>query len=133
MNPVFSDSCFACGADNSIGLKLQIEGDSRRVSTRFLPKKEHEGWDGIVHGGIIATLLDEVLAWICKKNGLAALTARLSIRFRNPAKIGEEISAHAQITEIKGRAVKGKATVQSSDGKIVAEAEALLLRAARIR
>jgi uncharacterized protein (TIGR00369 family) len=133
MNPVFSDSCFACGPHNSIGLKLRIEGDSKRVSARFLPRKEHEGWAGIVHGGIIATLLDEVLAWICKKNGLGALTARLSIRFRNPANIGEEISAHAEITEIKGRAIKGTARVQSCDGKIVAEAEALLLRAAPIR
>lgn len=128
MNPVLSDSCFACGVDNSIGLKLKIEGNRAKVSARFLPKKEHEGWSGIVHGGIIATLLDEVLAWICKKRGLNALTAKLNIRFRNPAKIGEVISAHAEITDVRGRIVKGSAEVKSCDGKIIAEAEALLLR-----
>lgn len=128
MSPIISDFCFACGGKNRIGLKLKIEGDSSKVSTRFLPTREHEGWKGITHGGIIATLLDEVLAWICKKRGLNALTAKLNIKFRNLAKIGEVISAHAEITQVKGRTVKGRAEVRSYDGKIIAEAEALLLR-----
>lgn len=128
MKPEISDFCFACGIKNPIGLKLKIEGDSSRVSARFLPRAEHEGWKGIMHGGIIATLLDEVLAWICKKRDLNALTAKLNIKFRNPAKIGEPISAHAEITEVKGRIVKGRAEVRSHDGKVIAEAEALLLR-----
>ncbi len=128
MNPVFSDFCFACGSKNPIGLKLKIEGNPNKVSARFVPRAEHEGWEGITHGGIIATLLDEVLAWICKKRGLNALTAKLSVRFKNPAKTGEEVSVYAEIIEVRGRRVKGKAEVRSQDGKIIAEADALLLR-----
>ena len=132
MKPRISKLCFACGEKNRIGLKLRIEGNSSEVSTKFLPKAEHEGWEGILHGGIIATLLDEVLAWICVKNGIDALTAKISIRYRSPARIGEEISAHAKLLEIRGRSIKGRAEVRSTDGRIIAEAEAVLLRVGSI-
>ncbi len=128
MKPVISSCCFACGRDNPIGLKLRIEGDGKKVMAKFRPGREHEGWEGILHGGIIATLLDEVLAWICKKNGIPALTAKLEIRFRKPARIGEELSAHAEIVESRGRAVKARACVVSAEEEIIAEAKALLLR-----
>jgi uncharacterized protein (TIGR00369 family) len=130
VKPVISSRCFACGRDNPIGLRLKIEGDKKRVTTKFRPGREHEGWEGVVHGGILATLLDEVVAWICVKNGIDALTGRLEIRFRKPAKVGEELSAHAEITDSKGRAVKAKAQVVSAEKEVVAEAEALLLRGA---
>ena len=128
MKPVISDRCFACGPKNPIGLKLKIEGDANRVSTTFLPTTEHEGWEGIVHGGIVATLLDEVIAWVCVKNGISAVTARLDLRFRTPAKVGEEISAHAEIIETKGRTTRCRAELRSNEGRVVAEAQALLLR-----
>lgn len=130
MKPVISSRCFACGRDNPIGLRLRIEGNEKRVTTKFRPAREHEGWEGILHGGIIATLLDEVVAWICVKNGIDALTAKLEIRFRRPARIEEELSVHAEIVESRGRAVKAKARVVSAKEEIIAEAEALLLRGA---
>lgn len=130
MKPIISAHCFACGPQNPIGLKLKIEGDANGVSTRFLPTAEHEGWEGVVHGGIVATLLDEVIAWICVKNGIRAVTARLDLRFRAPARVGEELSAHAEIVETRGRATKCKAEVRSNEGEVIAEAQALLLRVA---
>jgi len=128
MRPSISKFCFACGERNPIGLRLRIEGDTQRVSTHFRPRREHEGWEGVTHGGIIATLLDEVLAWICVKNGLNAVTARIDVKFRRPAKVGEEISAHAELTQVRGNHVKGRAEVRSRDGGLIAEADALLLR-----
>ena len=53
--------CFACGADNPIGLKLQFECEGDDYVTRFLTAEEHSGWAGLVHGGLLATLLDEVM------------------------------------------------------------------------
>ena len=130
MKPVISRCCFACGPDNPIGLKLDIEGDGKRVTTRFRPRREHEGWEGMLHGGIIATLLDELVAWICKKNGIDALTAKLEIRYRKPARIGEELLAYAELVEYRGRIVKAKARVVGTKEETVAEADALLLRGA---
>ena len=58
-------SCFVCGESNAAGLKLRFETDGRIVRTRFHPRPEHAGFKGVVHGGIIATVLDEVMVWAC--------------------------------------------------------------------
>ena len=51
--------CFACGKANPIGLKLEFERTEEECSTAFIPKREHQSYDGRMHGGLISTLLDE--------------------------------------------------------------------------
>src|SRR6185436_143631 len=79
-------SCFVCGESNPIGLKLRFETDGKCVRTRFVPKPEHVGFQQVVHGGILSTLLDEIMVWACavqtKRFGFCA---ELSVRFLKPA------------------------------------------------
>src|SRR5207245_8937905 len=60
-----SRSCFVCGDSNPIGLKLRLETDGRIVQTQFVPGSELVGFKQTMHGGIVGTLLDEVMAWAC--------------------------------------------------------------------
>ena len=53
--------CFACGKANPIGLKLEFERNDEECSATFIPQREHQSYDGRMHGGLISTLLDEVM------------------------------------------------------------------------
>src|SRR5437762_54292 len=57
--------CFVCGQQNPLGLKLRLETDGTSVQAQFTPEVVHVGFKGIVHGGIISTLLDELMVWAC--------------------------------------------------------------------
>ena len=79
--------CFACGRDNKDGLDLNWAVEGKTTHALFIPKRKFQGWKGIVHGGIIATLLDEAmtrLAWIACGG---AMTAEMTVRFLKPALI----------------------------------------------
>ena len=92
-------SCFVCGTQNPIGLKLCFETDGRTVQARFTPQHVHAGFQGVVHGGIISTLLDEIMVWACCVNTRRfAYCAELNVRFAHPGHPGEEIIATAQLT-----------------------------------
>src|SRR5436309_2881661 len=58
-------SCFVCGESNVVGLNLRFETDGKVVHGRFTPRAEHVGFRDVVHGGIISTLLDEIMVWAC--------------------------------------------------------------------
>src|SRR3974390_3387866 len=58
-------SCFVCGESNVVGLKLRFQTDGRVVHGRFTPRAEHVGFREVIHGGIISTLLDEIMVWAC--------------------------------------------------------------------
>ena len=58
-------SCFVCGESNPLGLQLRFHADGDEVRTRFVPRPEHIGFKGVVHGGLLATLLDEIMVWAC--------------------------------------------------------------------
>ena len=93
-------SCFVCGEANPIGLRLKFETDGRLVRARFCPRPEHIGFRNTVHGGILATLLDEIMVWACAvPTRRFAYCAEFSIRYLKPARPLEEIIATAELTE----------------------------------
>ena len=77
--------CFVCGPKNPIGLKLEFVLDDGKYITRFTPGAEHQGFLGITHGGIVSTVLDEVMARLVYVLGIKALTAEMTIRLKKPA------------------------------------------------
>ena len=84
-------SCFVCGESNSSGLRLRFETDGRRVQTRFVPGPDHAGFKQTVHGGITATVLDEIMVWACAvATRRFAYCAELNVRFLQPLRPGEE-------------------------------------------
>jgi uncharacterized protein (TIGR00369 family) len=96
--------CFGCGAENVHGLGLAIEaGDDRaRCRTRFLP--DHQGAPGLVHGGLLATLLDEVMGSM-PLDGAIRLTSTMELRFLRPVAVGRDVEAVARLAARDGRRV----------------------------
>lgn len=119
-----SKSCFVCGLRNSSGLQLRFETDGVRVRTRFVPRPEHAGFVGVVHGGILATVLDEIMVWACAVQTRAfGYCAEMSVRFRSPARPGRKLEASAQLIENKrGRLYLAEAEIRADANILVATA-----------
>ena len=117
-------SCFVCGESNPIGLKLRFHTDGRVVQARFTPRPEHIGFKGVVHGGLITTLLDEIMVWACAvQTKQFAFCAELNVRFLNSLPPGREVLVSGEMTaNRKNRIYDAKATLQDSAGTIFAEA-----------
>jgi uncharacterized protein (TIGR00369 family) len=116
--------CFVCGKENPIGLKTlwSLDADGA-VRARFQPSRCHQGWIGVVHGGILAALLDEAMAQRMWREGKPAVTASLSIRYRKPAPTSGSLIAEARITSSRTSAFRLKAFVRGESGECYAEAE----------
>ena len=125
--------CFVCGEDNPGGLRLifEIDKENRTLKTTFVASAVYQGYDDIVHGGIISTLLDEAMAKLAYELGYNAVTATLEIRFKKPAPILERLNVYGEITEVKARIVKARSRVAKEDGTILAVATSTLLRQGR--
>ena len=93
-------SCFVCGEANAIGLQLRFETDGEIVRVEFCPKPDHIGFKAAVHGGIIATLLDETMVWACAIHTKRfAYCAELKIRYLLPVRPGMPVIATAELVE----------------------------------
>lgn len=116
------DYCFGCGADNPIGLRLkfEVDGDRRVAEARFTPRQEHQGYAGITHGGLIATLLDEAMLKLCWELGIPAVTARLETEIKKPAPVGEELLVRGRLVEEGRRLIKAEAEILDAAGDVVA-------------
>ncbi len=123
-------NCFVCGENNPDGLKLNFEVDreKQRLKTTFVAPPKFQGYDGIVHGGILSTLLDEAMAKLSFELGYDTVTATLEIRFKNPAPILEPLEVYGEIVEVKPRLVKARARIIKKDGTVLAVGTSTLLR-----
>ncbi|SMC41214.1 PaaI family thioesterase [Sporomusa malonica] len=116
--------CFACGPHNPIGLKLTFIEEDNTYITTFIPGPEHQGYDGIVHGGLVSTLLDEIMARYLYAKGLSAVTAKLEVRFRHPTPIGQELTVSGWITGQRGKMYELAGKITLPDGTVTAEGKA---------
>src|SRR5258708_39647810 len=103
--------CFVCGESNPIGLKLRFETDGRTVQAPFILSPAHAGFRNVVQGGLIATVLDEVMVWACVVTTRRfAFCAEFSVRFLNPLRPDEEALVCGQLDENRrGRIFLAKA------------------------
>ena len=119
------DMCFACGKANPIGLKLDFAFEGDEYVTHFEVKREYQGWQGIVHGGLLATVLDETMARMLWEKDRNAITGRLSVRYLEPVKVGDSLTVRARITKDHSRLIETEARATNADGTLVAEATAV--------
>jgi uncharacterized protein (TIGR00369 family) len=96
--------CFACGELNEQGLRLSIHTDPNGAWTETTLEPRFQGWEAVAHGGIVCTLLDEVMAWAVIGRGTWGVTARLNVAFRRPIPVGGAIRAEGWVVEENRRA-----------------------------
>jgi uncharacterized protein (TIGR00369 family) len=104
--------CFACGELNEVGLHLALKFEPGKCFVDLTIPDSYEGWEGLVHGGIVCTILDEVMAWALIDHDSWGVTARMSVDFKRPVMVGQPIRAEGWILESKRR-------IQRTAGHIV--------------
>ncbi len=121
-------SCFACGPDNPHGLRLKFEkNNTGEMIAEWIPEPSTEGFDGIVHGGIVSTVLDEAMPKAVVAAEVEALTAELRVRFRRHVASGSKVQIRGWIDSRNKRVIKTEAALTGPDGAELAHAWASFL------
>jgi acyl-coenzyme A thioesterase PaaI-like protein len=120
--------CFVCGEENPLGLRLKFSFDKGKASAEFVPQKVHQGYKDIVHGGIISTVLDEAMVKAALMQGIPAVSAEITVRFRNTLHTGEKTVIEALIEKKNRKIIEASAVLKKADNTIIAEGQAKLLR-----
>ncbi len=123
-----ADACFVCGPGNPIGLRVSFRLEDGVCRAEFTPETHHQGYDGVTHGGIIYSLLDDVMANCLFLRGIRAYTAKCTIRYRDPVPVGTPLRLEGRELRKKGRfAVLEGRVLRAESGDIAAEAESTFL------
>ncbi len=120
--------CIACGEKNPRGLHLTFREEGEWYVCDFTPERYHQGWKGIVHGGILAMLLDEVMNDMLSRNGEPVATAELNVRFKRPAETGVPLHVRGRLTRERPPLWKTEGEITDARGRVVATATAKLMR-----
>ena len=116
-------NCFACGTLNAHGLGLVLHVEQGRSWTELSLDGAFEGWEGIAHGGIICTILDEVMAWALVGTDNWGVTARMNVNFHRPVSVGRPIRAEGVVTRSRRKIVETSAElVDVETGNVLATA-----------
>jgi uncharacterized protein (TIGR00369 family) len=117
-----ANPCFGCGGGNPRGMKLAFEMDesSRRVIGRFRLGPEYQGASGFIHGGIIATVLDEVMSKVSRFSNVRAVTAELTVEYLLPVRVDEELRAEGFATRREGRQLYHEGEIRDAVGNLLA-------------
>ncbi len=122
LEPNPANGCFGCGGANAGGMKLLFEQDDerKRIVGRFRMDSRYQGGTGFLHGGIIATLLDEAMGKVNRFSDVRAVTAELSVEYLKPVRIAEEIVVEGWQKERKGRNLFHEGEIRDAAGNVLA-------------
>lgn len=122
-----SKMCFVCGEKNDFGLRAEFyETDKNELVAIITPSEQHQGYPGRMHGGIAATILDEIIArsiTIGKEEQLWGVTLELKTKFRKPVPLGEELKVVGRVTIEGTRSFEGTAEIILPNGETAVSAE----------
>lgn len=121
--------CFGCGSENRDGLRMRFEVGEGRAVAEYTIEGSYQGYPGLAHGGIVATLLDEAMGWAAYSMGEFAMTAKMTIRYRRPVPLGETLTVLGEVTRARGVALEVRGEVRDAAGRLLADAEGLFTRA----
>src|SRR5579864_6761372 len=117
--------CLVCGRDNPHGLHLSFRVDTETgiVSAEFTPRPEHIGFEGIIHGGLLATVLDEAMVWAATWAGKRfCVCGEMNVRFRHPVPVGDPLHAEAKVTSVRSRLIETESSLSDASGRVLVEA-----------
>lgn len=119
--------CFACGQRNPYGLHLIFRQEGDSIVTDFMPREEHQGFPGVIHGGIVATLMDEALnrTTLLSNDPAWSMTGRLEVRYRQYVPYGKTLRIRARLDKQRGRMLQAHGTLTPADDEssVLAEAQ----------
>jgi len=126
----FDGHCFGCGQLNLEGLRLVfVPGPSGSVAEFEVPDR-FQSWAGMVHGGVVALMLDEAVGWAAWHAGHPGVTGRLQVSYRRPLKLGEPVRVVGKVENIRRTLVYASAVIENrEDGSRIADATATLMMA----
>jgi acyl-coenzyme A thioesterase PaaI-like protein len=126
-----SHMCFICGVDNPVGLKLKIyETEPGVIETNYTIPEHYQSYPGIVHGGIVATILDEISGRSLMGDPSKPrfmYTAKLEVKYRKNVPVGVPLKIVGKAGKSKGRMAEGWAGIYDPEGALLAEAHSLLI------
>jgi uncharacterized protein (TIGR00369 family) len=122
LEPNATNGCFGCGGANERGMRLAFEQDdaARCIRGTFRLGAEYAGGAGFLHGGIIATLLDEAMGKVNRFRGVRAVTAELNVEYLRPVPVEQEIVVEAREIETKGRNLFHVGEIRNVKGDVLA-------------
>jgi uncharacterized protein (TIGR00369 family) len=122
LEPNLENGCFGCGGANPDGMKLTFEQDDdrKRIVGRFRIGDRYQGGTGFLHGGIIATLLDEAMGKVNRFSKVRAVTAELSVEYKRPVRVNEEIVVEGWQADRNGRSFFYEAEIRNAAGDVLA-------------
>ena len=118
--------CFACGSQNSRGLKMDIRFDKEKAWCEYTMPEDLQGWPKITHGGVICTMLDEMMVWAAAGRQTNVVTAELVVRYRTPLPVGRKVTVEARITHERSKLFMAEAKVFDAEA-VYAEASGKLI------
>ncbi|MBN1334210.1 MAG: PaaI family thioesterase [Synergistales bacterium] len=128
-----SRGCFVCGNPElenprSLGVVIFWDTDKKTTVIPIHPDNTWNGYPGVVHGGIIAAVMDDAMAWsVFKTSGKWGVTAKMSLRYRKAMKTGVEYTVKGKVTSITGKKVATESVIFDYEGNKIAESNALFI------
>lgn len=120
-DPVDDGHCIACGPQSAAGLKMEFElQDDKSVTSRVVVSQPFQGWQGVVHGGVVALLLDEAMAYAAGAHGVLGVTAEMKMRFRNAVPVGEPLLVRGNVLWRRRNVLNIEASVSDGTGRLLA-------------
>lgn len=118
-------TCFACGTANSIGMNLRFYLEGDWVCTDVSLRKDYEGWENMAHGGIISTLLDEVMSWsILYFKRIFFVTRRMEVKYVRPVLVGVLLHARGKLLQAEDeRFIHVHAEILNGERQVLARAK----------
>jgi uncharacterized protein (TIGR00369 family) len=122
--------CFVCGQHNAAGLRLSFREDASGggVVAEVVFPAHLQGWQGVVHGGLLATVLDEIMVQAATAKGIHCVTAEITVKYREPAATGEPYTIVGKVLEARGKLVMAESSLRDASGKVRAQASGKLFK-----
>ncbi len=114
--------CWVCGPEHPWGLRLGFYRAGDAVTTSFVPRPEHQGYRGFLHGGLLTAVFDDLFYRVVLSLGVVhAVTARIEVHLKTPVRIGQTVRLRAELVARRDRVFETRGEARLDDGTLVAE------------